>query len=265
MVVPLVLVAISCVYNPNKELATTAGTRDPDGFQYDAGAIVRGDPEEKNIALVFTGDEFADGGEHIRQLLQGFKIHGSFFLTGNFYRNRTFKPLIRSLVNDGHYLGAHSDRHLLYCDWVHRDSLLVTRPQFEKDLTDNYRAMRHFGIKPSDAAFFLPPYEWYNDTISAWTRSMGLRLINHTRGTLSHADYTLPGASGYRSSDTIINSIVEFEKSTANGLNGFILLVHTGSDPARTDKFYLRLEPLLKLLISKGYKFVTIPELLNRP
>ena len=51
------------------------------------GGIIRGDTTQKKIALVFTGDEFADGGNYIAKTLQQQNIHGSFFLTGNFYRN----------------------------------------------------------------------------------------------------------------------------------------------------------------------------------
>src|SRR5690348_4220582 len=82
----------------------------------------------RQLSLVFTGDEFADGGDFIASTLKQKNIKGSFFLTGNFYRN--FKPLVQHLQDDGHYLGSHSDKHLLYCDWEKRDSLLVTHQEF---------------------------------------------------------------------------------------------------------------------------------------
>jgi hypothetical protein len=37
-----------------------------------------------------------------------------------------------------------------------------------------------------------------------------------------------------------------------NGLNGFLLLMHMGTDPVRTDKFYLFLESLIAALKSIG-------------
>jgi peptidoglycan/xylan/chitin deacetylase (PgdA/CDA1 family) len=133
------------------------------------GAIIRGDISKKQIALVFTGDEFADGGEIIADVLNANNVKASFFLTGNFYKNAAFNSIIKRLKNDGHYLGAHSDKHLLYADWTNRDSLLVTRDQFRKDLRRNYKRMKSFGIKKVDAHYFLPPYEWYNKSISRWT------------------------------------------------------------------------------------------------
>ena len=39
-------------------------------FSYSHGAIVRGDTTTKEIALVFTGDEFGDGGSFISETLK---------------------------------------------------------------------------------------------------------------------------------------------------------------------------------------------------
>lgn len=234
-------------------------------FTYDHGGIIRGERTKKEIALVFTGDTFADGGTHIRQVLALQQIKASFFFTGNFYRNPDFKTLIEDLIADGHYLGAHSDAHLLYCAWENRDSLLVTPEQFTADLAANYREMEKFGIVKSAARYFMPPYEWYNASISAWTQAWELQLVNYTPGTRSHADYTYPEMqTRYVPSAKIYQSILTYETSQADGLNGFILLSHIGTDPRRTDKFYFRLEKLLPALRDKGYRFKRIDELFER-
>ncbi|MGN6494705.1 MAG: polysaccharide deacetylase family protein [Agriterribacter sp.] len=215
------------------------------------------------MSIVFTGDEFADGGEFIAKVLHSKNTKASFFFTGNFYRNPAFKILITSLKKDGHYLGAHSNKHLLYCDWQKRDSLLVTKDSLLNDITANYREMQKFGISKNQAHYFMPPYEWYNDSVSAWIHGAGLQVINFTPGTLSNADYTTPYMKNYRSSDSIMKSIKAFEKQKFSGLNGFILLVHIGTDEKRTDKFYKRLPELLEYLQQKGYKAIRIDELLR--
>lgn len=232
-------------------------------LEFHRGAIIRGDTARNQLALVFTGHEFAEGGQEIMKTLEQQDSKASFFFTGHFYRNPAFSDLIASLVEEGHYLGAHSDKHLLYCDWSKRDSLLVNRAEFTKDLLDNYKEMEKFGVKKEDVPFFLPPYEWYNDSISAWTRNLDLQLINFTHGTLSHADYTTPSMPGYRSSRTIYESILTYEKAHPSGLNGFILLVHIGAGPGREDKFYLMLDELMKELKKMDYQFVRIDELLK--
>lgn len=233
-------------------------------YQQTLGAITRGNKAEKKIALVFTGDEFADGGNSINQTLKANKTKASFFFTGRFYRNPKFNQLIKSLKANGNYLGPHSNEHLLYNDWTKRDSLLVNQKTFVTDLKSNYQAMAQFGITKKDAHYFLPPYEWYNQSIADWTNEFGLQLVNFTSGTRSNADYTYPEmGKSYRNSDEIYQSIIKYEQDKADGLNGFILLLHVGTDPRRKDKFYDRLPQLIKYLKAKGYELVTINDLLQ--
>ncbi|MGZ3839484.1 MAG: polysaccharide deacetylase family protein [Flavisolibacter sp.] len=236
---------------------------DRKGFSFFEGAITRGDSTRKRLALVFTGDEFGDGGTEILSALEAQKVRASFFFTGRFYRNPANRDLIRRLKKKHHYLGSHGEAHLLCCDWNRRDSLLLTRGQFLSDLDSAYGELEDWGIAPTKAHFFLPPYEWHNDSIAAWTRTMGLQLVNFSPGTLSHADYTTPADKNYRSSEVIYQSIVAYEQRHGSGLNGFLLLMHIGTDPRRTDKFYRCLPRLLEWLRAKGYRLETVDELLR--
>lgn len=229
------------------------------------GGIDRGDTASRQLALVFTGDEFGDGVAFIANALKKEQVSASFFLTGNFYRNKAYKKLIGQLKQDGNYLGSHSDRHLLYCDWGNRDSLLVTRAQFEKDINDSYAELKKFGIDKEQSRYFLPPYEWYNQAIATWTAEMGLQLVNFTPGTRSAADYTYPEmGTKYINSEKVLASILNYEQKDKNGLNGFMLLLHIGTDPRRKDKFYGRLPELIQILKDKGYQFVRVDELLGQ-
>ena len=232
-------------------------------YQYDCGGIVRGDTTQRKLALIFTGGDFNDGGNFIRELLSKKGIHASFFFTGDFYRNPENAMLIKQLVADGQYLGPHSNKHLLYCAWEKRDSLLVTKEQFVQDLLANYQVMAKFGIKKENAAFFIPPYEWYNTMINQWTKELGLVLINFTPGTGSNADYTTPDMLNYKSSDWIYDHILAYEQSRPAGLNGFLLLIHIGTHPDRTDKFYRRLPELIEYFKQKDYSLVRVDELLT--
>lgn len=231
--------------------------------QTDRGAIIRGNTSAKRLSLVFTGDEFGDGIGFIAKTLKRKQVQGSFFLTGNFYRDERFKQGVRQLIRDGNYLGSHSDKHLLYCDWVKRDSLLVTKQQFEQDLEAAYAELQQLNIDRKQTAYFLPPYEWYNGQIASWTKELGLQLVNFTPGTRSAADYTYPEMGvRYVNSERIMQSILDYEQKDRNGLNGFILLIHIGTDPRRKDKFYTRLPELINALKNKGYSFVKIDQLL---
>jgi len=226
------------------------------------GGIVRGDTTRREIALVFTGDHYADGGRTILETLRGRDAKAAFFFTGNFYRDERFAGLIRALRDDGHYLGAHSDRHLLYNAWENRDSTLVSADSFREDVLGNYREMARFGIRREDAPLFMPPYEWYNAEIAGWAGELGLQIVNFTPGTRTNADYTVPG-EGYVPGDEIWRSVLEREAE--GGLNGFILLLHIGTAPERTDKFYDQLGALIDLLRERRYVPMRIDDLLVRP
>ena len=140
---------------------------------------------------------------------------------------------------------------------------MVTKKDFTNDLSQNYAGMQKAGINKENAGFFIPPYEWYNDSIAAWTTEFGVQLINYTPGTKSTSDYTYPELKNYRGSDEIYNSIIDHEQKNVTGLNGFILLLHIGTDPRRTDKFYQKLPQLVKYLRAKGYQFQTVNQLLK--
>lgn len=225
---------------------------------YRFGGIERMDTTKKFILLTFTGGDFGEGTLYVQNVLKEKDVLANFFFTGDFYRNHKNRKSIKKLIKDGHYLGAHSDKHLLYASWENRDSLLVTRDEFKFDLIQNYMIMEEFGLRMEGSHYFMPAYEWYNDSISSWTHGLGHQLVNYTPGTRSNADYTTPDmASRYVDSEIIMQSIFQYEQKDPNGLNGFILLLHVGTDPRRTDKFYYRLPEMLDRLQGLGYQFLT--------
>jgi peptidoglycan/xylan/chitin deacetylase (PgdA/CDA1 family) len=227
------------------------------------GGIVRGPAGARQIALEFTGHEFAEGGAVILDELARHRARASFFLTGDFLRRTEFAALVRRLVAGGHYLGAHSDKHLLYCAWESGKRTLVTREEFTRDLDDNLREIEKFGVRRADARYWVPAYEWYNREIAGWSASMGLRLVNFTPGTRSNADYTGEAEKNFVASRTILASILSREREDPRGLSGYLLLLHIGAGPGRADKMHARLGELLGELSRRQYRFVRVDELLR--
>ena len=228
------------------------------------GAFIRGDISEKKVALIFSADEFGEGAAYIAEVLNSENQKASFFFTGNYLRVVENQDVVGELVNEGHYVGAHSDQHLLYAPWENRDSLLISQEEFKKDIIENYNLLKKWNIDKSKSRFFLPPYEWYNDSIAHWAAGMGLDLVNFTPGIRTPADYTWPEMGDrYVNNKTIFESIKDYKKNNKNGLNGTIILIHAGTDPRRTDKFYHELPKIIELLKNDGYQSVTIDKLLN--
>ena len=240
----------------SKQLESTSD-KTTDYNQYKFGGITTTDMSKKQLSLVFAGDKFTDGAKTIFSTLKNLKIKASFFFTGDFYRNRKNKSLVEEIRKNGWYLGANSDKNMLYCAQEKRDSLLVNKNEFLNDLKNNYTEMEKFGINKSQAPFFLPAHEWYNDQISQWCNEFGVSLIGPTPKTLSNADISIPEMrDNYYSSNEIFNNIIEIESE--QGLNGYILVFHLGSDNKRTDKFYPKLNALLTKIKTAGYEFIDL-------
>ncbi len=223
------------------------------------GAVVRMDTTKREVWLCFTGHEFSDGFDTVLTTLDKHGIKASFFLTGDFCRTHEFDAIVERLKKSGHYVGPHSDKHLLYCSWEKRDSLLVTREQFLNDIINNRSELSAHGIAKEKSTVFLPPYEWYNASISIWSREAGLIPVNISSGTIINQDWTYPEGKPYYSSDFLIGNLKSYENK--KGLNGYILLIHPGTDSRRTDKLYLRLDSILNYLKGKNYAFHSFSEI----
>jgi peptidoglycan/xylan/chitin deacetylase (PgdA/CDA1 family) len=245
-------------------LCASTHAESTNSFQTVEGAITRGPVSDKLIALAFTGHEFADGADTILSELNRHHAKASFFLTGRFLTNANYKAYVDRIITDGHYLGPHSDNHLLYCPWDPPKRTLVIRDEFRSDLETNLKKIERFGIARNQIRFFLPPFEHYNQEIATWSADLGQKLINYTPGTRSNADYTGEMEKNFVSSEVILKSIFERERMDPHGLNGFILLLHIGSGPGRKDKFHAtRFGEMMDRLTADGYRFVRVDELLR--
>lgn len=226
----------------------------------DAGAVVRGPTDRREVALVFTGDQYAEAATSILQTLRERRIPAAFFLTGRFVRQRP--ALVRRLHRAGHLVGPHSDAHLLYASWDAPPRLLVARDSFDADLRANVRRIERLGLpRPR---LFLPPYEHYTREIASWTDAHGLALVNLTRGTRSPTDYMTDDDPAFVPADAIVRSVLDRADRAPDGLNGFFLLMHVGAGPGRTrDALAPRIGPMLDSLAARGYRFVRMDRMLD--
>jgi endoglucanase len=233
----------------------------PDTCAVTDGGIVRGPTSARRIALLFTAHEFAEGGETILDTLRQRRAPAAFFVTGHFLDQPGFAPLVRRLLHEGHYLGPHSDAHLLYCPWDGPKRTLVTREAFTADLQANLAKIVRFGVARSRITHWVPPYEWYNREIVEWGSALGMALVNLTPGTRAAADYTGEVDPRFVSSLAILASVLDREKKDPHGLNGALLLMHVGAGPGRADKLHDHLAELLDALAARGYAFVRVDEM----
>lgn len=231
-------------------------------WTYDHGGIVRGDRTKKEMALIFTGGDFGEGAMHILDELAARGIKAGFFVTGDYVRKPGYDAHLKRMVAEGHYLGPHSDTHPLYAPWEDRSKTLVTREFFREDLQKNIDDLRALGAmsNPDQPVYFIPPYEWFNDDQTEWSREMGALLFNFTPGSGSNRDWAPEDHKSFAPSEKIMSDILAFEAREKDGLNGFLLLLHLGSQ--REDKMHRLLGPLLDELIKLGYAFKRVDELI---
>ncbi len=224
----------------------------------DYDCVIRIRPQSKDIYLVFTADSMFQGGEKVLKALKKHKIKGSFFFTGNALRLQEHKEIIEKIIKDEHYVGGHSDSHMLYAEWSNRDSLIVTHQQILDDIIANAKELEKFGVTKENSQWFLPPYEYYNDESVRLTESLGYKVLNYTPGTATPADYTTPLMASYKTSQQLIDKLYEFEQK--NGLGGAIILIHPGVNEERVDRLYDRLGEIIQYLEKKGYSFKSLNE-----
>jgi peptidoglycan/xylan/chitin deacetylase (PgdA/CDA1 family) len=225
------------------------------------GGVTRGDTSTKRLALIFTGGDFGEGTSHVLDTLADAGVKASFFFTGDYLRKPEHQQYLQRIVEENHYLGPHSDAHALYCPWEDRKKTLVTEEFFKTDLRKNIDDLRRYGALKEEVVYFIPPYEWYNADQSRWSREMNVLLFNFTPGSGSNRDWAPEGHKSFVPSERIIADILAYEQKDPHGLNGFLLLLHVGSQ--RRDKTFLLLGELLTELRKRGYSFVRVDELLK--
>lgn len=227
----------------------------PNAIVDDQGAVRRFADDGKTVYLLFPADSAFEGAGKILRMLDRHNAKASFFLTGNCLRIKEHAPVIRQIIRRGHYLGGHSDAHLLYADWGNRRSL-VGVDSLKADFRRNMDELKRFGVDTGALDYYLPPYEWYNRESVRTVERMGQITVNYTPGIPTAADYTTPDMKNYRSSDDLLASLYEFE--ARNGLGGCMILIHPGTHVSRTDKLYDRLGEMIGYLRSKGYVFKSL-------
>lgn len=242
-------------------------------FTYDHGAIVRGDRSKRQVALIFTGGDFGEGTAAILDSLKAADVKAGLFVTGGFLKDPQRRALIERAVREGHYVGPHSDQHLLYAPWDDRARSLVTEAEFRSDLQVNIGDLKSLGALRSQPMYFIPPYEWFNADQVRWAAAMGVTMFNYTPGAGLQRDYLPEGEKGFVASAELLKQLLARESKSPDGLNGYIMLMHLGAGlpsdrktavpTMRQDKMFRLLPALIRELRARGYEFVRIDEMLQ--
>ncbi len=215
------------------------------------GCTVRIDTLRPAVRLIFSADSMFEGGEYALDVMRRRGVHASFFFTGNFLRDSANRAIIERAIAEGHYVGPHGDRHILLADWDHDRTPLVDADSMLADWRANYAELQRFGICPDSARHVLPSFEWCNAVHVYAMRDAGLLPVNIIPGVDTYRDYTTPDMPEYKTSEYMLRQLWDFEER--RGLNGAVVILHLGTQPARTDKLYHHLPAIIDTLRARGY------------
>ncbi|MBQ0025598.1 MAG: polysaccharide deacetylase family protein [Bacteroidales bacterium] len=251
----------------------TEAPAEPEFVTDEYGVVRCVNPSEKAVYLVFTAHystnddgyfENFDGIVPVLDILKEKDVKGSFFPTGNCFRVEKYQEPIRRIIDEGHYLSAHSNHHLLLCTEDEKRETLVPADSLAKDIAGMEEELMKFGLEKEQFCWMIPPYEYYNQETADGLRALGYKLCNHTEGIHTSSDWMGPEASNYVSAEEQVQNIWDYEKASETGLNGCIILVHAMVYPDRTDedRVYSHLGEIIDGLAERGYSFKTFKDLL---
>ena len=197
--------------------------------------IKNGSRNEKLVALTFDDGPHPKETHEILDVLDKYKIKGTFFVVGK-HANWYSEPLIRA-DKEGHEIGNHT--------FTHPDISSLSVEDIKKEIKDcEDTLIKLTGKKP---VLFRPPYGSYNqDKLGQIAKDCGYKIILWT--TIDARDWKNPPSS--QISNIIISKVQ----------NGDIILLHDYG----TENTVKALDIIIPTLQKKGYKFVTVSEMISK-
>lgn len=197
--------------------------------------VRNGSRDKKLIALTFDDGPHPKETNQVLDILKKYDVKATFFIAGK-HANWYTEPLIRA-NKEGHEIGNHT--------FSHPDISNLSSSQIEEEILKcEEELIKHTDKKPT---LFRPPFGSYNEkSLSEIAKKLGYKIILWT--TVDAKDWKNPPAS--QISDTIVNNVK----------NGDIVLLHDYA----TDNTVEALDLLIPKMIEKGFKFVTVSELINK-
>jgi peptidoglycan/xylan/chitin deacetylase (PgdA/CDA1 family) len=199
----------------------------------------KGRGKRKQVALTFDDGPHPDYTHELLDILSCANVKGTFFIVG---KNALACPdIVKRIHNEGHAIGNHSWSHALL-GWSNLERITSELDSTQRILT------KITGVAPE---LFRPPFGNRDRRVLEEARKKGLETILWS---VTAFDWKCPGA------DKIMRIIMKRVKP------GAIILLHDGAEKARnpdrlqTVEVVRRIIPVLR---SRGYNFVTVPEMMN--
>jgi len=207
----------------------------PKQFQGKTLAQVQVNDTDKVIALTFDDGPAPKYTEQVLQILKQQNIKATFFCVGEMVHD--YPQIAKLEVTDGHAIGNHTWHH-----WYKKLNPSAAAAEIESTATQMYETM---GIKTS---MFRPPGGVLNNGVVDYAKKNNYAILMWSDDA---EDYRRPPVT------KLVNDVLKYAKP-----GGMVLMHDGGGNRANTVK---ALPQIIDALRKRGYRFVTVPELLKMP
>ncbi|MDP2941316.1 MAG: polysaccharide deacetylase family protein [Candidatus Omnitrophota bacterium] len=207
------------------------------------GTIYRIGGTEKLVALTFDDGPSAEWTPKILDALARANIKATFFMIGEHIEQ--YPEVARRVAGEGHDIGNHTyDHHVL---------VYYTMEELEQELSKNELLIKEVTGGVSNR-YFRPPKAWLTPGEKKKLKELGYRIILWTLNSKDWVSFDYRYTVKYLTRKAKPGDIILFH-------DGGAVFSSEGGDRSATVKVIPLLAERLK---EKGYRFVTISELLER-
>ena len=190
---------------------------------------------EKVIALTFDDGPWPETTESILATLKKEQIKATFYMIGQ--PLKSFPEIGKKVLADGHVIANHTLHH-----WYHKMSPLVA----QREIEDTQKIIRE--VLNVETAYFRPPGGVLTNGLVAYAQKQG-QSVNMWSVDSNDSHPKRP------SPEAMIKTVL------AQATPGGIVLMHDGG--GNHNNTALAVPQIIAKLRAQGYKFVTMPELLE--
>jgi peptidoglycan-N-acetylglucosamine deacetylase len=188
---------------------------------------------EKVIALTFDDGPWPETTRQVLDILKSNNIKGTFFVVGQNLKN--YPELGKEIVGEGHVIANHTWHH-----WYHFFNQQAAAFEIERTTDLIYQVT---GVKTN---LFRPPGGVMHNGLVAYARGEKYAVVMWSSDS---TDYKLPPVP------KLVNNVMKDSKP-----GGIVLMHDGGGNRSRTVQ---ALPEIISNFRKQGYRFVTIPELLE--
>lgn len=190
--------------------------------------------QDKVVSLTFDVAWGAEDIDAILALLDKYDAKATFFMVGDWVKK--YPEETKRIAEAGHDIGNHSNKH------PHMNSM--DKEAIKKDIINAHAIIRQ--VIGKDIHLFRAPYGEYNNTVVEAAKDCDYYTIQWDVDSLDWKEYGV---------EPLIHKVLTHK----NLGPGSIILMHNGTKYTKH-----ALEPILKGLTDKGYKIVTLSELIYK-